>query len=162
MCIPQFLGTILFSLMCSRENTQPSWIITHSSFIWPLISYCRQKGFRNLYTLSGGVSNYLKSEGSAGWIGNLFVFDARLSLPPSIYMPGVSDSAFAKPELVHENSAFARCYVCGSKLLEYRHRNCANPDCNRLFLLVPADPTCLVSKIRSAMPWLQSFSFQVV
>ncbi|XP_042389111.1 rhodanese-like domain-containing protein 8, chloroplastic [Zingiber officinale] len=94
----------------------------------------RQKGFQNLYTLSGGVSNYLNTEGSAGWMGNLFVFDARLSLPPSFYKPGANDSAFAKPELVHGNSAFARCYVCGSKLLEYRHRNCANLDCNRLFL----------------------------
>lgn len=89
----------------------------------------------------------MNSEGSAGWMGNLFVFDARLSLPPSIYKPGANDSAFAKPELVHGNSAFARCYVCGSKLLEYRHRNCANLDCNRLFLLVPSDPTWLVLKL---------------
>ncbi|TVU44270.1 hypothetical protein EJB05_03706 [Eragrostis curvula] len=42
----------------------------------------RKKGFRNLYTLEGGVSNYLKMEGLAGWVGNLFVFDGRLSLPP--------------------------------------------------------------------------------
>ncbi|ONM11822.1 Rhodanese-like domain-containing protein 8 chloroplastic [Zea mays] len=45
----------------------------------------RKKGFRNLYTLEGGVSNYLKVEGPAGWVGNLFVFDGRLSLPPATF-----------------------------------------------------------------------------
>ncbi|KAL6909322.1 hypothetical protein ACP4OV_001603 [Aristida adscensionis] len=48
----------------------------------------RKKGFRNLYSaLEGGVSNYLKTEGSAGWVGNLFVFDGRLSLPPATFKP---------------------------------------------------------------------------
>nr|XP_010908646.1 rhodanese-like domain-containing protein 8, chloroplastic [Elaeis guineensis] len=92
----------------------------------------RQKGFQNLYTLSGGVSNYLKSEGPAEWLGNLFVFDSRLSLPPSIYKPGAT--ANGRPQLAYERSTFARCYICVSQLPELRHRNCANLDCNRLFL----------------------------
>ncbi|RLN19332.1 rhodanese-like domain-containing protein 8, chloroplastic [Panicum miliaceum] len=27
-----------------------------------------------------------------------------------------------------------RCYACGSEVVELRHRNCANIDCNRLYL----------------------------
>ncbi|KAB5524244.1 hypothetical protein DKX38_021993 [Salix brachista] len=47
----------------------------------------RQRGFQNLYTLKGGVSHYLQNEGPVEWFGNLFVFDDRLSLPPSAYNP---------------------------------------------------------------------------
>lgn len=101
---------------------------------FPKFSHARQKGFQNLYTLSGGVSNYLKNEGSAEWVGNLFVFDGRLSLPPSTYKPGANTNAAARPNMVHKNNTFARCYICGSEFLEFRHRNCANIDCNRLFL----------------------------
>ncbi|WOL16864.1 rhodanese-like domain-containing protein 8, chloroplastic isoform X1 [Canna indica] len=93
----------------------------------------RQKGFQNLYTLSGGVSNYLMNEGSAEWVGNLFVFDGRLSLPPSTFKPGAKTDAYTGRKMVHENT-FAKCYVCGSQLVEFRHRNCANIDCNLLFL----------------------------
>ncbi|XP_020596557.1 rhodanese-like domain-containing protein 8, chloroplastic [Phalaenopsis equestris] len=92
----------------------------------------RQRGFQNLYTLSGGVSHYLKSEGSTGWIGNLFVFDSRLSLPPSTYNSSLITNVRSK--IASESDRFARCYICRSQVLELRHRNCANLDCNRLFL----------------------------
>ncbi|XP_058090394.1 rhodanese-like domain-containing protein 8, chloroplastic [Magnolia sinica] len=92
----------------------------------------RQKGFQNLYTLKGGVSNYLESEGPVEWVGNLFVFDSRLSLPPAAYKSEAA--AEGEAELVSENSTFARCYICGSQIHELRHRNCANLDCNLLFL----------------------------
>ncbi|XP_072983069.1 rhodanese-like domain-containing protein 8, chloroplastic [Typha latifolia] len=92
----------------------------------------RQKGFHNLYTLRGGVSNYLKSEGPTAWVGNLFVFDSRLSLPPSTYKPG--EDAEESAQRISERSLLARCYVCESQLLDFRHRNCANIDCNRLYL----------------------------
>ncbi|KAL5993513.1 hypothetical protein ACLOJK_014438 [Asimina triloba] len=92
----------------------------------------RQKGFQNLYTLKGGVSHYLGSEGPAEWVGNLFVFDSRLSLPPSAYKPEAG--AEEESELISKSSNFARCYVCLSKVHELRHRNCANLDCNLLFL----------------------------
>ncbi|XP_020248512.1 rhodanese-like domain-containing protein 8, chloroplastic isoform X3 [Asparagus officinalis] len=102
----------------------------------------RQRGFQNLYTLSGGVSNYLQSEGSDKWIGNLFVFDSRLSLPPSTYKSEENEEKGLEIgyqneqilEMVYHNSTFARCYICSSRLVEFRHRNCANLDCNRLFL----------------------------
>uniref|UniRef100_A0A0D3FRQ1 Rhodanese domain-containing protein n=1 Tax=Oryza barthii TaxID=65489 RepID=A0A0D3FRQ1_9ORYZ len=95
----------------------------------------RKKGFRNLYTLKGGVSNYLK-EGSAGWVGNLFVFDGRLSLPPATYKPGAGDDDDEEEEEGRNRSSseLGRCYACGSEVVELRHRNCANIDCNRLYL----------------------------
>lgn len=93
----------------------------------------RQRGFQNLYTLKGGVSHYLEKEGPMEWIGNLFVFDSRLSLPPSTYKTeAVSETSGAHQ--VSEGSTFARCYICNSQLHELRHRNCANLDCNLLFL----------------------------
>ncbi|KAK9282808.1 hypothetical protein L1049_011030 [Liquidambar formosana] len=96
-------------------------------------SILRQRGFQNLFTLKGGVSHYLENEGPVEWIGNLFVFDSRLSLPPSAYKPEATTQA-SKTQQASENSTFARCYICGSQLSDLRHRNCANLDCNLLFL----------------------------
>ncbi|XP_055800813.1 rhodanese-like domain-containing protein 8, chloroplastic isoform X2 [Solanum dulcamara] len=93
----------------------------------------RKQGFKRLYTLKGGVSHYLESEGSVGWVGNLFVFDARLSLLPSTYKPAVEIEASTMLEGSPDDS-FAKCYICGSQVYELRHRNCANLDCNLLFL----------------------------
>lgn len=93
----------------------------------------RKRGFKNLYTLRGGVTHYLTSEGSVEWVGNLFVFDSRLSLPPSAYKPQfLTDTSRAQE--CSESTSFARCYICGSQVSELRHRNCANLDCNLLFL----------------------------
>ncbi|XP_024023531.1 rhodanese-like domain-containing protein 8, chloroplastic isoform X2 [Morus notabilis] len=93
----------------------------------------RQRGFQNLFSLEGGVSHYLKNEGPVKWTGNLFVFDSRLSLPPSSCKPEAVVEA-TKNQEVSKNNAFARCYICGSQVCELRHRNCANLDCNLLFL----------------------------
>lgn len=98
-----------------------------------LVSFDRQQGFQNLYTLEGGVSHYLKNVGAAEWVGNLFVFDSRLALPPSTYKPEAMTEPITNQH-VSENSTFARCFICGSKVHELRHRNCANLDCNLLFL----------------------------
>lgn len=91
----------------------------------------RQRGFRNLYSLKGGVSYYLQNEGPARWRGNLFVFDSRLSLHPTAYKPEVM---ITEKDQQNVNNTFARCYICGSQLCDLRHRNCANLDCNLLFL----------------------------
>ncbi|XP_030499453.2 rhodanese-like domain-containing protein 8, chloroplastic [Cannabis sativa] len=93
----------------------------------------RQRGFQNLYTLEGGIAHYLKNEGPVKWTGNLFVFDSRLSLSPSTYKPEAKAKAIKREEF-SSDSAFAKCYVCGSQVCELRHRNCANIDCNFLFL----------------------------
>lgn len=78
------------------------------------------------------MSNYLKAEGPAGWVGNLFVFDGRLSLPPATF----SEEAAAAAAAAEEERWVGRCYSCGSEVVELRHRNCANIDCNRLYLCV--------------------------
>ncbi|GMH03902.1 hypothetical protein Nepgr_005741 [Nepenthes gracilis] len=92
----------------------------------------RQRGFQNLYTLQGGVSHYFQNEGPEEWIGNLFVFDSRLSLPPSMFVAGSSEASRISD--IPKDNNFARCYICGSQVSELRHRNCANIDCNLLFL----------------------------
>ncbi|KAM3280631.1 hypothetical protein ACQJBY_047441 [Aegilops geniculata] len=96
----------------------------------------REKGFGNLYTLKGGVSNYLKSEGSAEWVGNLFVFDDRLSLPPAKFAEAeaAGEEGGAEKGDLSSSRWLGRCYVCGSEVEELRHRNCASIDCNRLYL----------------------------
>ena len=43
-------------------------------------AYLRQKGFQNLYTLEGGVANYLRELGMGAWKGSLFTFDDRLAV----------------------------------------------------------------------------------
>lgn len=107
---------------------------------------CRKKGFGNLYTLEGGVSNYLRVEGPAGWVGNLFVFDGRLSLPPAtLRWPWLSEEEAD----VEKEGWVGRCYACGSEVEELRHRNCANIDCNRLYLCA-SDPSLSLHHIRIA------------
>ncbi|XVF53690.1 hypothetical protein PTKIN_Ptkin05aG0119000 [Pterospermum kingtungense] len=93
----------------------------------------RQQGFQNLYTLEGGVSHYLKTEGPVKWVGNLFTFDSRLSLPPSAYNNKTMTET-SMTQQAFESDNFAKCYICGSQVSELRHRNCANLDCNFLFL----------------------------
>lgn len=93
----------------------------------------RQRGYKKLYTLKGGISHYLQCEGPVEWIGNLFVFDSRLSLPPSsVKHDATTDESLANG--VSDNTVFGKCYICGSQVSELRHRNCANLDCNLLFL----------------------------
>ncbi|KAG9442341.1 hypothetical protein H6P81_018195 [Aristolochia fimbriata] len=94
----------------------------------------RQRGFKNLYTLKGGVSHYLQNEGPDQWVGNLFVFDSRLSLPPAAYNPKAVAHVNRTLAAGDGDRAFAKCYVCSSSVHELRHRNCANLDCNLLFL----------------------------
>ncbi|KAJ0104854.1 hypothetical protein Patl1_19436 [Pistacia atlantica] len=54
--------------------------------------------------------HYLKNEGPVEWVGNLFMFDSRLSLPPSTYKPEAMTEA-RKTGKVSENP-FATCYIC--------------------------------------------------
>ncbi|KAL3693849.1 hypothetical protein R1sor_007500 [Riccia sorocarpa] len=101
----------------------------------------RAKGFKNLYSLKGGISNYLKEEGSEKWAGNLFVFDSRLAVPPKVYNSKATEEGGENKDTVRVESlnsttegAFARCQLCGDPLANPRHRNCANLDCNQLYL----------------------------
>lgn len=79
----------------------------------------KEKGFNQVYQLQGGVINYGHREGNAHWKGKLFVFDDRLSVPIS--------------EGPHE--LVSHCLFCDEKVDTYY--NCANMDCNELFLCCP-------------------------
>ncbi|XP_030454816.1 rhodanese-like domain-containing protein 8, chloroplastic isoform X2 [Syzygium oleosum] len=126
----------------------------------------RKKGFKKLYTLKGGVSHYLENEGPVEWVGNLFVFDSRLSLPPAAYNPR-STAQTCDLQHAFKNEKFARCYLCGSVVQELRHRNCANLDCNLLFLCCPdcvsnfrgcCCSTCMTApRIRPVLPGHQRY-----
>lgn len=81
----------------------------------------KEKGFQNVYQLEGGVINYGLQEGQAHWKGKLFVFDDRLA----ISIDGNTSEAI---------SLCAHCHLsCDT------YYNCANMDCNCLFI---ACPTC--------------------
>lgn len=77
----------------------------------------KKKGFDKIYQLNGGVIGYGLEEGSKHWEGKLFVFDDRLAVP------------IAENE---ECSVIGKCHHCGTSNDTYY--NCANMDCNELFL----------------------------
>ncbi|KAK9075144.1 hypothetical protein SSX86_003464 [Deinandra increscens subsp. villosa] len=117
----------------NKENTEILMYCTGGIRCDVYSTILRQKGYKNLYTLKGGISHYLECEGPVEWIGNLFVFDSRLSLPPSSVKHDSANEGNIKHE-ADDNTVFAKCYICGSQVSELRHRNCANLDCNLLFL----------------------------
>lgn len=79
-------------------------------------SLLKEEGLKNIYQLQGGIINYGANEGSKHWRGKLFVFDDRLTVP-------ISDE---KAEVI------GKCHSCGGPAENYY--NCANMDCNELFL----------------------------
>lgn len=89
-------------------------------------TFLRQRGYQNLYTLEGGIQNYLReTPGGEGWNGSLFVFDGRLAINPAI--PGGDTGAAELPAAVP-------CQLCSSAPAKLPHMNCANIDCNELFI----------------------------
>lgn len=80
----------------------------------------KKEGFENVYQLQGGVINYGLKVGSDHWRGKLFVFDDRLAVP----------IAEDKEEVI------SKCLHCGASSDIYY--NCANMDCNELFLCCPS------------------------
>lgn len=82
----------------------------------------KEKGFEKVYQLDGGIINYGLQEGASHWLGKLFVFDDRLSVP-------IADQ---------ETPIVGTCHHCGQPNEAYY--NCANMDCNFLFLCCQ---TCL-------------------
>lgn len=76
-------------------------------------------GFEQVYQLQGGVIKYGLEQGADHWRGKLFVFDDRLAVP-----------------LDEQNSTVvASCHHC--KALSDTYYNCANMDCNELFVCCP-------------------------
>ncbi len=83
-------------------------------------SVLKERGFNTVYQLDGGVIGYGLQEGNAHWLGKLFVFDDRLTVP--------IDPHAAAP-------AIGTCHHCNASSESYY--NCANMDCNTLFLCCP-------------------------
>ena len=126
-------------------------------------AHLRQAGFERLYSLEGGVHNYFASEGSVGWNGSLFVFDGRVAVPAespaeaearwnrerlAAHEPGREPETKNRGVIKGQvNSCFASgeaspfqglpaatgCAVCGG-IGEAPPINCANIDCNNLFI----------------------------
>lgn len=76
----------------------------------------KKEGFTEVYQLDGGVINYGKQESTAHWKGKLFVFDDRLSV-------SIDEKV---------NEIISQCIHCQTASDTYY--NCANMDCNELFL----------------------------
>lgn len=79
-----------------------------------------KNGFEKVYQLQGGIINYGLKQGSKHWLGKLFVFDDRLTVPIS-------------PE---ETKVIGTCHHCQQPNDTYI--NCANMDCNALFICCSA------------------------
>lgn len=76
----------------------------------------KKKGFNRVYQLDGGIINYGLKEGNSHWLGKLFVFDDRLAVPLS----------------EQGQKVIGECHHCKNPNDTYY--NCANMDCNELFL----------------------------
>ncbi len=80
----------------------------------------KEKGFETVYQLDGGIINYGLKEGQKHWKGKLFVFDDRMAV-----------SIDGK-----ETEVISNCSHC--KEASDTYYNCANMDCNNLFLACPS------------------------
>ena len=75
-----------------------------------------KRGFQNVYQLHGGIIHYGQQEGGVHFHGKCFVFDDRLAVPVR----------------ADDEPPIARCLITGVPC--DTHINCANPECNRLFV----------------------------
>ncbi|MGK5595249.1 MAG: rhodanese-related sulfurtransferase [Parachlamydiaceae bacterium] len=83
-------------------------------------SLLMKHGIKNVFQLEGGVIKYGLEQGSKHWQGKLFVFDDRLTVPIS----------------EEETPIVGTCHFCNCSSDNYY--NCANMDCNELFLCCPS------------------------
>lgn len=96
----------------------------------PVVTYCtggircevlsvlmKNRGFREVYQIDGGIVKYGEKYGDDGlWEGNLYIFDDRMSHK---FSDGAKD--------------IGECLGCGSKTSNYV--NCQDKTCDRLMLL---------------------------
>ncbi len=104
----------------------------------------QEQGIENVYQLKGGIINYGQEAGSSHWKGSLFVFDDRLTVPLS----------------EEKTDVIGKCHHCGVETESYY--NCANVDCNELFLSCPecleAKAGCCCDECQAA-PRLRPFAY---
>jgi len=79
-------------------------------------SILREKNFQEVYQLEGGIIHYGQKVGAKHWLGKLFVFDDRLSIPIC----------------EEESPVIGMCHHC--KKDSEMYYNCSSMDCNTLFL----------------------------
>lgn len=96
----------------------------------PVVTYCtggircevlsvlmKNRGFKEVYQLDGGIVKYGEAYGDDGlWEGSLYVFDGRMGQK---FSDGAKD--------------VGECSHCGGKTSNYQ--NCENKTCNRLLLV---------------------------
>lgn len=96
----------------------------------PVVTYCtggvrceilsslmKQRGFKDVYQLDGGIVKYGQKYGDDGlWEGSLYIFDQRMS-----------------QRFSDKSKDIGTCIHCGANTSNYV--NCANPACNRLVLV---------------------------
>lgn len=82
-------------------------------------AYMAQEGFKTINQLDGGIIKYGLEQGNKHWKGKLFVFDDRMVVP-------ISDET---------TECIGTCQFCQTSSDTYY--NCANMDCNELFLSCP-------------------------
>lgn len=82
-------------------------------------SLLKELGFENVYQLQGGIIKYGQKMGTKHWQGKLFVFDDRLTV-------SISDEP---------SPVVGSCHHCKTPIESYY--NCANMDCNALYLCCP-------------------------
>jgi UPF0176 protein len=81
-------------------------------------AFLKKEGFQKVYQLEGGVIAYSQEKQGKYWKGRLFVFDDRLSIPMGTEV---------------SEEMISCCSVCQTP--SDRYYNCANMDCNALFIL---------------------------
>ncbi len=80
-------------------------------------AYMREKGFKNVFQIDGGILNFVQQFPDTYWEGGMFVFDDR-----KVYEPN------SKEDLKH----IANCHFC-SKPTSY-YINCHNLDCDKIIV----------------------------
>lgn len=106
----------------------------------------KKEGFENVYQLDGGVIQYGLDEGQGQWEGKLFVFDDRLVVPISEEKPlPISGCKHCNaPEDTYYNCANMDCnelFLCCAKCAEER-KGCCCPECESAPRLRPIQPGC--------------------
>jgi len=76
----------------------------------------KQKGFEDVSQLHGGILKYSQEEKGAHYTGKCFIFDDRLA----VKVDEDNDEVISKCEITNKASD--------------TYLNCANPDCNKLFI----------------------------
>src|SRR3989344_1260897 len=78
-------------------------------------AYLKEKGFKNVFQLNGGIINYINQFPDSELEGRCFVFDKRLSVPSG-----------------KKDSLISSCKICHKETAQYI--NCSNTKCDELFI----------------------------